>query len=174
VRVRYQGGYLRLGHRRCGPDCWEFLWWDREPTGIRVRRKAIIGTIQQYPNVEDAWQASNGLRVSINEARNRQPEQAITIADLIDHYSATELAGDAADGGKSHATRTVYREFLTRWVRPAWGSLNIRDVRTVAVERWLHQLVRKEGSPLAPSTKAKIRNLMSVLFNHAIRQEWLE
>jgi len=44
-------------------------WWDREPTGIRVRRKAIIGTIQQYPNVEDAWQASNGLRVSINEAR---------------------------------------------------------------------------------------------------------
>jgi integrase len=169
-----QRGYLRLGHRRCGPDCWEFLWWDREPTGIRVRRKAIIGTIQQYPNVEDAWQASNGLRVSINEARNRQPEQAITIADLIDHYSATELAADAADGGKSHATRTVYREFLTRWVRPAWGSLNIRDVRTVAVERWLHQLVRKEGSPLAPSTKAKIRNLMSVLFNHAIRQEWLE
>jgi len=63
VRVRYQRGYLRLGHRKCGPDCWEFLWWDREPTGIRIRRKAIIGSIQQYPNVEDAWQASNGLRV---------------------------------------------------------------------------------------------------------------
>jgi integrase len=46
-------------------------------------------------------------------------------------------------------------------VRPAWGSLNIRDVRTVAVECWLHQLVRKEGNPLAPSTKVKIRNLMS-------------
>ena len=27
---------------------------------------------------------------------------------------------------------------------------------------------------MAPSTKAKIRNLMSVLFNHAIRHEWLE
>lgn len=174
MRVRYQRGYLRLGHRRCGPDCWEFLWWDREPTGMRVRRKAVIGTIQQYPNVEDAWQASNGLRVSINETRNRQPEQAITVADLVDHYSATELAGDPVDGGKSHATRTVYREFLTRWVKPTWGSLNIRDVRTIAVERWLHQLLPKDGSPLAPSTKAKIRNLMSVLFNHAIRQEWLE
>jgi integrase len=34
--------------------------------------------------------------------------------------------------------------------------------------------VRSDGSPLAPSTKAKIRNVMSVLFNHAIRQEWLE
>ena len=174
MRVRYQPGYLRLGHRRCGPDCWGFLWWDREPTGIRIRRKAIIGTIQQYPNVEDAWQASNGLRVSINEARNRQPEQAITVADVVDHYTGTELAADLVNRGKSYATRTIYREFLTRWVKPTWGSLNIRDVRTIAVERWLHQLVRKDGSPLAPSTKAKIRNLMSVLFNHAIRQEWLE
>ena len=174
MRVRYQRGYLRLGHRKNGPDRWEFLWWDSEPTGIRVRRKAVIGTIQQYPNVEDAWQASNGLRVSINEARNRQREQAITVADLVDHYSATELAADAVDGGKSHATRTVYREFLTRWVKPAWGSLNIRDVRTIAVEHWLRQLLRVDGSPLAPSTKAKIRNLMSVLFNHAIRHEWLE
>lgn len=93
----------------------------------------MIGTIQQYPNVEDAWQASNGLRVSINAARNRQPEQAITVADLVDHFNATELARDPVEGGKSFATRTVYREFLTRWVKPAWGSLNIRDVRTVAV-----------------------------------------
>jgi len=31
-----------------------------------------------------------------------------------------------------------------------------------------------DGDPLANTTKAKIRNLMSVLFNHAIRYEWLE
>jgi integrase len=174
VRVRYQKGYLRVGRRKKGADCWEFLCWDREAPGVHIRRKAVIGTIQQYPNVEDAWRASNGLRVSINETRNRQREQAITVADLVDHYITSELAGDPFDGGKSHATKTVYREFLTRWVKPTWGSLNIRDVRTVAVERWLRQLVRKDGRPLAPSTKAKIRNLMSVLFNHAIRQEWLE
>jgi integrase len=174
MRVRYQRGYLRLGSRKHGPDCWEFLWWDSEPTGRRVRRKAVIGTILQYPNVEDAWQASNGLRVSINETRNRQREQAITVADLIDHYSATELVGDLVDGGKSHATKTVYRDFLARWVKPTWGSLNIRAVRTIAVEHWLRQLMRVDGRPLAPSTKAKIRNVVSVLFNHAIRHEWLE
>ena len=39
MRVRYQRGYLRLGHRKTGPDCWEFLWWDIELTGQRVRRK---------------------------------------------------------------------------------------------------------------------------------------
>ena len=132
------------------------------------------GTVQKYPNVEDAWQASNGLRMSINEARNRQREQAITVGDLVDHYGKTELAGDLGNGGKSHATRIVYKDFLARWVRPAWGGLNIRAVRTIAVEHSLGQLVRRDGSPMAPSTKAKIRNLMSVLFNHAIRYEWLE
>jgi integrase len=47
-------------------------------------------------------------------------------------------------------------------------------VRTIAVESWLRQLQRKDGEALANSSKAKIRNVMSVLFNHAIRYEWLE
>jgi integrase len=104
MRVRYQRGYLRLGQRKKGPDRWEFLWWDFEANGTRVRRKAIIGTVQQYPNLENAWQASNGLRASINETRNRQREQTITVADLVDHYIATELTCAQVDGGKFHAT----------------------------------------------------------------------
>ena len=68
----------------------------------------------------------------------------------------------------------VYRVFIKRWIRPRWGSINIRDVRTIAVESWLRQLLRKDGEALANSSKAKIRNLMSVLFNYAIRYEWLE
>ena len=39
---------------------------------------------------------------------------------------------------------------------------------------WLRGLQRADGTPLANPTKAKIRNLFSVLFNHAIRYEWLE
>ncbi|MGB8832352.1 MAG: hypothetical protein WCC95_09395 [Candidatus Sulfotelmatobacter sp.] len=50
-----------------------------------------------------------------------------------------------------------------------WAFVGIRDVRTVGVERWLKQLCRVDGERLADATKAKIRNLMSVLFNHAIR-----
>jgi integrase len=174
MRARYQRGYLRLGDRKTGPDCWEFFWWDLELTGHRVRRKAVIGTVQQYPNIEEAWQASNGLRVSINEARNRQREQLVTVANLVDHYTRTELSGEPSDARKSHATRTVYKNSLARWVSPAWGRLNIRAVRTTAVEQWLRQLTRADGVTLAPSTKAKIRNVMNVLFNHAIRHEWLE
>ncbi len=54
MRARYQRGYLRLGHRKTGPDCWEFLWWDIELTGQRIRRKAVIGTVQQYQNIREA------------------------------------------------------------------------------------------------------------------------
>lgn len=174
MRVRHQNGYLRLVPRKNGLPCWEFLWRDTETTGRRVRHAAVIGSLQELPSADDAWQASNGLRVSINEARNRQREQSVTVGNLIDHYIETELGSDLGDGTKSHATRTVYTEYLNRWIRPAWGELNIRGVRTIAVENWLCQLVRNDGNPMAPSTKAKIRNLMSVLFNHAIRYEWLE
>ena len=82
MRVRYQRGYLRLRRRKTGLDRWELLWWESEPSGVRVRPKAVIGTVLQYPNLDNAWQASNGLRVSINETRNRQREQAVTVADL--------------------------------------------------------------------------------------------
>jgi len=109
-----------------------------------------------------------GLRMQIIEARNRQPHQSICVADLIDHYVSTELAAD----WNSHATRMVYREFLVRWIKPHWGSINIRDVRTIAVEGWLRKLRRQDSDNLANSTKAKILSVMSVLFNHAIRYEW--
>jgi integrase len=68
----------------------------------------------------------------------------------------------------------IARDFLRIWIKPHWGMVDIRDVRTVAVENWLRKLHRKDGKPLSNSSKAKIRNLMSVLFNHAIRYEWLE
>jgi site-specific recombinase XerD len=100
------------------------------------------------------------------------PSNQFFVSDLIDHYLVTELSEQT--NWHSHSTRIVYRVFLNRWIRPRWGSTNIRDVRTIAVESWLRQLQRKDGEALANSSKAKIRNVMSVLFNHAIRYEWLE
>jgi len=170
--VRYQRGHLRCVKRRNGPPRWEFLWRDKDSSGRVVRHNAVIGTTEEYPTHDLACAALNGLRTSINEDRNRQREQSVLMKELIDHYIFTELSAES--DCRSHATRTVYREFLTRWIKPNWGSTNIRDVRTVAVENWLRKLQRRDGEALANSTKAKIRNLMSVLFNHAIRYEWLE
>jgi integrase len=172
MRLRNQRGCLRCTRRKTGPLCWEFLWRENDADGNRTRRTAVIGTLEQFPTRELAQAAVNGLRMSINQDRNRQREQSIAVAELVDHYIVTELS-DEADW-HSHATRIVYSEFLKRWIRPHWGGVGIRDVRTVAVERWLKQLRRVNGERLADATKAKIRNLMSVLFNHAIGYEWLE
>ena len=167
-----QRGYLRCAKRKCGSYCWEFLWRENDDAGKRVRRTAVVGTLEEYPTQEEALQAVNGLRMQINADRNRRAVHPVLIADLIDHYLQTELAANA--DWHSHATRIVYRYFMKKWIQPARGNMSVAAVRTIAVQNWLRGLQRADGSPLANSTKAKIRNLFSVLFNHAIRYEWLE
>jgi integrase len=172
MNIRYQNGHIRCRKRKNGSLCWEFMWREQDSLGKRVRRTSIIGTIEDYPTRELAQAAVNGLRLRINEERNRKLNHTIKVSDLIDHYLATELS--TTETRHSHATRIIYREFLIRWIKPRWGNFNLTDVRTIAVETWLRELRRRDGEDLANSTKAKIRNLMSVLFNHAIRYECLE
>jgi integrase len=168
---RHQRGYLRCVKRKKGPAKWESLWREVGPTGELIRRTTVIGSIEQYPTEELASAAINGLRVSVNDACNRQFHKSVRVGDIADHYTKTEL-GDSE--WYSEATKMIHRDFLRIWVKPHWGMVDIRDVRTVAVENWLRQLRRKDGKPLSNSSKAKIRSVMSVLFNHAIRYEWLE
>ena len=51
---------------------------------------------------------------------------------------------------------------------PRWGSTNLSGIRAIDVELWLRTL------PLARASRTKIRNLMSVLFNHARRHEFTD
>ena len=54
------------------------------------------------------------------------------------------------------------------------GKLELRAIKTVAVEQWLRTLVTsKFGKPklLAGGTREKIRDAMSCIFNHVIRWE---
>jgi integrase len=171
MRQCYQRGCLRRTGRTTGPDRWEYLWRENDVSGKRVRRTTVIGTVDEYPTRELAQAAVNGLRMQINEDRLRQSGRDILVAELVDHYIQTELSAEIS--WHSHATRIVYRQFLKRWIQPHWGKVSIRSVRTMAVEQWLRRLQRADGTPLANATKAKIRNLFSVLFNHAIRYEWL-
>ncbi len=172
MRKRHQRGYLRCVKRKNGPAVWEFLWREVGPNGRLIRRKTVVGTIEQYPTQHEASDAINGLRVSVNEACNRQPYTSVLMSELVDHYVEKEL-GERSEW-YSAATKIIYGDYLRIWIRPHWAPLDIREVRTIAVEAWLRQLTRKDNQPLANASKAKIRNLMSVLFNHAIRYEWLE
>jgi integrase len=142
--------------RKAGPDVWVFRYRDGE-----VNRKVNIGTAEQYRTRSAASKAVEELRGKIN----RETRSPRTVAELVSHYREREMTEER---GKSFSTRKAYAVYLRNWIEPAWGEHLLSDVRTIAVKDWLHGLSLSNGS------KAKIRNLMSALFTHGIRYEWIE
>jgi predicted metal-dependent hydrolase len=147
MNIRYQNGHIRLRTRKKWSCIVEFMWRAQDSLGKRVRRTTKIGTIDDYPTRQLAEAAVKGLRMRINEERNRKLNHTIRVSDLIDHYVTTELSPNQI--GHSYATRIIYREFLIRWIKPRWGSFNLTDIRTIAVETWLTELRRRDGEDLA-------------------------
>jgi len=161
TREKYQHGSLRREKRKHGPDVWTLRWRESTPGGGTARRKLIVGTVETYRTKAAAWKSCEFQRTTIN----RETATPRTIEELVTHYREKEMS---EDGTKAFSTRTAYAVYLRNWIVPVWGEHSLSDVRTVAVEDWLHSL------PLANGSKAKIRNLMSTLFNHAMRYEWAD
>jgi len=158
-----QRGSLAMVSRKEGPAVWQFRWSEKGLCGARVQRKKVIGTIERYPSETSARSVISVLLAEINSEKARIGTNSITVAQLCDHFEQRELAKD--NTWRSHATKKSYQVYLNRWVRPHWRHHELPEVRTIQVESWLRRL------PLAKSSCAKIRNLMSVLFNHACRYE---
>jgi integrase len=113
--------------------------------------------------------------------------------DVIEHFRHKELI-DKGENGRAWATRDRYESYLNRWITPRWGKEELDSIKTPIVEEWLNDLrfdpdwrrqrrphsvlerkavkrarLKEPMRPLSPASKARIRDLMSVLFNHAIR-----
>jgi integrase len=150
---RFQQGCLYREHRSAGPDVWVFRWRD-----AAVNRKEQVGTVEQFRNKTEARKACELLRAKIN----RETRSPRIIAELVAHYTEHELPM------KTPYTAEVYKGYLKTWILPKWDGHSLSDVRTVAVEAWLGTLA------LAPGTRAKLRNLMHALYNHAMRWEFFD
>ncbi|MDQ3667949.1 MAG: hypothetical protein M3410_15535 [Acidobacteriota bacterium] len=61
MHIRHQRGYLRCVKRKNGPSVWEFLWQE-DAKGKRLRRTAVIGTVEEYPTEDLAVAAVNNLK----------------------------------------------------------------------------------------------------------------
>ncbi len=155
-RRRYQSGCLLKEKRKAGPDVWVFRYRDGQ-----VNRKEIVGTVEQFATKSAARKACGSLRIQINIGNIRP--RAVT--DLIAHYTEKELSESS---NKAHSTRDVYGSYIRTWILPQWGKHSLSEVRTVDVEAWLSRL------SLANASKAKIRNVMSAIFTHAMRYEWAD
>lgn len=160
-----QGSLIKSGRKR-GPDVWQFRWADRGPCGERIYRKRVIGTVCEYPDVDSARKSVTGLLREINSNPMLRLPPPMTVAELCDHFIQRELANDNL--WRSYSTRRAYEAYIKTWIIPHWGNARLSEMRTMKVESWLRQL------PLAKSSCAKIRGLMSVLFNHACRHEFFD
>lgn len=162
-RPRFQQGSLRLVGRAGSKKAWEYRWYEAQPDGTRRRRNLVLGTLEQYPNETAAQKAVMALRVDINVESPRTGLAPISVQILIDHYRQKELGEDS---NKTYATCRTYEGYFRKWILPRWGEYRVKDVRAVVVEEWLRSLKLSNGS------KAKMRNIMHAVFNHAIRWEW--
>ena len=176
-RTSYQQGSLKLADRMKG-KVWEFRWREIQIDGSIRRKNIVIGTLEEFPNESTAQTAVDAIRLTINRQTPQQLLKNLSIDTLVKHYREHELPdifanrkptpGNTNEHQKSYSTQYAYQIYLNRWILPRWRSHRLNEVKAVDVESWLKAL------PLARGSKAKIRNLMSALFSHAIRWEWTE
>jgi integrase len=171
--ARFRNGCLTTIRRKDGVERWLFRWRERCGDGTLRERNKVIGTVEEYPTKsKKLHEAVTRLRVNINTDGPTELT-SITMAKAVDHYTVHELADCGAEG-KAYSTRSRKTQVLNRWVVPHWGKVELRAIKTVAVEQWLKTLVTTkfgEPKPLAGGTREKIRDAMSSIFNHAIRWE---
>jgi integrase len=183
-RTSYQQGSLKLAERRKG-KVWEFRWREVQIDGSIRRKNIVIGSLEEFPNESTAQAAVDALRLEINQQTPQQLIKSISLETLVNHYRQYELPDifnktkpgpDTADEDrKSYATQVTYEGYLKKWILPRWGAYRLTEVRAVEVEKWLKTLCfKKTGIALARGSKAKIRNIMSALYSHAIRWEWAD
>ncbi|HET9307281.1 MAG TPA: tyrosine-type recombinase/integrase [Candidatus Sulfotelmatobacter sp.] len=183
-RTSYQKGSLKLADRRKG-KVWEFLWREVQVDGSIRRRHIVIGTREEYPTESAAQTAVDALRLEINKQTPQQLIKNITLDALVAHYRQNELpdifnktkptSQAAEEYRKSYATQVTYEGYLKRWIVPRWRSYRLTEIKAVDVEKWLRALCfPKTCIPLARGSRAKIRNIMSALYSHAIRWEWAD
>lgn len=176
-RTSYQKGSLKLADRRKG-KAWEFRWRDVQMDGSTRRKNIVIGTLEDLPNESAAQVAVDALRLEINRQTPQQLVKAISLETLVNHHRQHELpdvftkdkpaASAREEERKSYATQVTYDGYLRKWILPRWRSYRLTQVKAVEVEKWLKTLALAKGS------KAKIRNIMSALYSHAIRWEWTD
>jgi integrase len=156
--TKFQNGSLTRVKNKTTSDSWLFRFRE-DINGRRVQRNIKIGSVLDLPHRRDAEKALLNLRAKINSGVRTLP----TVLDLTAHYRKNELTSER----KAFTTIAGHTVYINRYIAAKWGSCKLSEVRTIAVEQWLDSL------PLAPATKAKIRNIMSAIFAHAIRYEWI-
>jgi len=118
----------------------------------------IVGNVQQYPTEAQAWRAAESFRIAVNSEKQNDH---VLFGALVDRYMREKLP-------KRHSTASKYRSWITHHVKPKWEHFPIRKVKPLLVEEWLMSL------DLAPKSKGHVRSIMHILFNWAMKWEYID
>jgi hypothetical protein len=89
-----QHGSLIKRTRKCGQDVWLFRWSERDSVGKRVYRKRVIGSLEEYADVDAARAVVRGLVVELNAPPQLIGTDPMTISQLCKHFELRELAAN--------------------------------------------------------------------------------
>jgi integrase len=168
--TRYQEGSIDRVSRKKGPDVWMFRWRELVD-GRRVQKKRIIGNLSQYPTLADAKRAIDPFRAQVNATKEVLGE--MKFRELWGDFAKVELRRKLIVRKKvsdelvrSETTIELYECNARAHLIPRWGETYLSQIFPDEVELWLESL------DLANPTKSKLRNMMSLLFSHAIRRRF--
>lgn len=165
-RSRYQQGALFTEPRKTGPEVWVYKWRETGPDGKRHSKKEVLGTVEDIHTRSDAQRAAEKFRLNINR-RVTESTGPATLNKLVEHYRMKEMPMESHED-KRRSTKMGYLSNLNNHIVPRWGDYNPKNITTVEVEEWVKSL------KLAPASRAKVRNVLSMIFRHGMRWGWLE
>jgi integrase len=139
----------------------------RPQDGKRVEgTPLVVGLVRDFPSKSSAKQRviELGLLEKIN-----LPQQIskLTFRQIADHYMNPET-GELRDlgDGSQETTRGNIQHCVARW-----SNTPAVDIKVLEVESWLKSLAKENGGKYEWSTVGKIRDAVSVVYQHAQRHE---
>lgn len=126
-----------------------------------------LGLVREFPSESSAWAEVH--RQHLHEQINKPDFKGkVTFGDLLVHYEEHEL-GDQTEAAipKSLTTVEAYRRYIKLRIRPRWANRIALSIEPLEVEQWLRALKQEKG--YSNPTMAKTRNVMKLVFDHAIR-----
>ncbi len=158
--IRYNTGMLCKEKRAIGM-VWVFRW-SEELNGQRRQHKEVIGTTKKFPTEATANREADRLRCRLNEQKQSLSVRSLTFGELINHYLNHELPR------LSKSARKGNQSYIKNWIEPAWHGHVADNMKTMQIQDWLDKVERPDG------TKLKIKNILSAIFSHGVRWEFVE
>jgi integrase len=145
TRKRFQSGSWRRVPRKTGRDVWEFRFRDHSKPGLPMRQMTL--STVEYPTETAARRALQEQLLSINGVDAYIAQKSPTFGTVLDKFIADERLieikarrpGEIVDDGLKYSTTTGYLSLIKLHLRPAWGMVQLTDIKPLAVQKWLKQ-----------------------------------